>query len=250
MSLTAVVFAPSVGASAQEPAQVHTRPRLVSADARQTPSPTPSAVTRPTPQWPAPSPTPQPTPSASPSPASAWPSPTSVSPAPSNLSPAAAAFATYAPLQPARPISVTRFRQRVGEAQRQLKSRLTLTSMTPSTTSVTVAALDPDSSQIHLVTLFKDAFLKRGNELFLTTSLGTPVRFEVVRPNYVNTALRISDAKGRQFTPLVVEYPIEKGGRFREMAYYTSAHPALLSPDVVKHGKDYVRNMLDLAAGA
>jgi hypothetical protein len=250
LSLTAVVFGPSVAASAQEPAQVHTRPRVVAAATPQTPSPTPSAGTQTAAprQWPAPSPTPQPTPSASPSPASARPSTTSVSPAPSNLSPAAAAFATYAPLQPARSVSVARFRQRAADAQRQLKSRLTLTSFTPSISSVTVAALDPDSSQIHLVTLFKDTFLKRGSELYLTTSLGTPVRFEVVRPNYVNTAVRISDAKGRQLTPLVVEYPIEKGGRFREMAYYTSAHPALLSPDVVKHGKEYVRNMLDHAA--
>jgi hypothetical protein len=31
------------------------------------------------------------------------------------------------------------------------------------------------------------------------------------------------------------------------MAYYTSAHPALLSPEVTKHGQTYVRNMLDLA---
>src|SRR5207302_444347 len=37
-------------------------------------------------------------------------------------------------------------------------------------------------------------------------------------------------------------------GRFREMAYYTSAHPALLSSEVVKHGQAYVRTMLDLAA--
>jgi hypothetical protein len=32
------------------------------------------------------------------------------------------------------------------------------------------------------------------------------------------------------------------------MAYYTSAHPALLSPDVTRHGQSYVHNMLDLAA--
>jgi hypothetical protein len=70
-----------------------------------------------------------------------------------------------------------------------------------------------------------------------------------VRPNYVNTAVVVSEAAtGKQLTPLVVEYPIEKFGRFREMAYYTSAHPALLSPEVTKHGQSYVRNMLDLAA--
>src|ERR687883_1358584 len=32
------------------------------------------------------------------------------------------------------------------------------------------------------------------------------------------------------------------------MAYYTSAHPALLSADVVNAGKSYVHTMLELAA--
>jgi len=53
---------------------------------------------------------------------------------------------------------------------------------------------------------------------------------------------------GNSLTPLVVEYPIERGGRFLETAYYTSAHPALLSPEVVKSGQSYVRSMIDLAA--
>ena len=47
--------------------------------------------------------------------------------------------------------------------------------------------------------------------------------------------------------PLVVEYPIEKRGVFREMAYYTSAHPALLSPDLSRAGRAYVHRMIDLA---
>jgi hypothetical protein len=83
----------------------------------------------------------------------------------------------------------------------------------------------------------------------LTTAQGLNVRLQVVRPNYVNTAVVVSEAAtGRQLTPLVVEYPIEKFGSFREMAYYTSAHPALVSPEITKHGQTYVRNMLDLAA--
>jgi hypothetical protein len=48
--------------------------------------------------------------------------------------------------------------------------------------------------------------------------------------------------------PLVVEFPIEKRGVFREMAYYTSAHPALLSPDLSRSGRAYVHRMLDLAS--
>jgi len=83
----------------------------------------------------------------------------------------------------------------------------------------------------------------------LTTAQGLNVRLQIVRPNYVNTAVVVSDAAtGKQLTPLLVEYPIEKFGSFREMAYYTSAHPALLSPEVVKQGQTYVHTMLDLAA--
>jgi hypothetical protein len=69
-----------------------------------------------------------------------------------------------------------------------------------------------------------------------------------VRPNYVNTAVIVSDLTGRQLTPLLVEYPIEKFGRYRETAYYTSAHPALLSPELVKTGQTYVHTMVELAA--
>jgi len=166
----------------------------------------------------------------------------------------AAAVPTYvpaAPLQPARPLSVSRYRARLAEAQRALKGRMQLTAGTstpPSTFFVTIAAYDQDDSKIHLVTIPKQTLLTRGAEVTVSTSLGLPVRLTVVRPNYVNTAVVIADMQGRQLNPLLVEYPIEKGGRFTEMAYYTSAHPALLSPEVVRHGKNYVRSMLDLAA--
>jgi hypothetical protein len=113
---------------------------------------------------------------------------------------------------------------------------------------VTLAALDTTTSQIHLITLPKDLFLSRGAEATVTTHLGTTARLRVVRANGVNTAVTIFDSAGRSLTPLVVQYPIERNGYLREMAYYTSAHPALLSPEVVKAGQAYVRTMLDLAA--
>ncbi|MBC7930450.1 MAG: hypothetical protein H7Z38_07750 [Rubrivivax sp.] len=153
------------------------------------------------------------------------------------------------PLQPARPLSVNKFRERVAEAQKLLRSRLTLTSASPSLAFVTIAALEQDSSKIHNLTVPKETFLTRGTDVVLTTSQGLSVRLQVVRTNYVNTALTVSEtATGKQLTPLVVEYPIEKFGKFREMAYYTSAHPALASPDVTRHGQSYVHNMLNLAA--
>jgi hypothetical protein len=165
------------------------------------------------------------------------------------VTPAAQPFIPSVPLQPARPLAVSKFRERVAEAQKLMRSRLTLTSATPSLAFVTIAALEHDSSKIHTLSVPKEMFLTRGTDVVLTTAQGLSVRLQVVRPNYVNTAVTVSEvATGKQLTPLVVEYPIEKFGSFREMAYYTSAHPALLSTDVSRHGQSYVHNMLDLAA--
>ncbi|MDT5157104.1 MAG: hypothetical protein QOC99_528 [Acidobacteriota bacterium] len=252
LSLTALVFAPAFEARAQETAPpVFTRPRVVSV--AQQPRPTPPPVTVvPALQQATPATrqaTPQPSgvhqgsvrPQGSTSTPAASPSP--------EQTPAAEFAAPFVPLQPAHPPSVNKFRERATEARRLLTSRLMLTSMTPNTAFVTVAALDQDSSKIHMLSVPKETFLTRGTDVVLTTAQGLNVRLQVVRTNYVNTAVVVSEAAtGKQLTPLVVEYPIEKLGRFREMAYYTSAHPALLSPEVLKHGQTYVRTMLDLAA--
>ncbi|HYO64092.1 MAG TPA: hypothetical protein VER08_10710 [Pyrinomonadaceae bacterium] len=174
---------------------------------------------------------------------------TSTLPPPSQTSPAAPAVVpvyTPAPLQPARPLGLVKARTRIAETQRLMKTRLTPTAFT-STSLVTIAALDQESSQVHMLTFPKQTLLTKGADVLLTSSLGTQLRLRIVRPNYVNTSVVVADTSGRQLTPLLVEYPIEKFGRFREMAYYTSAHPALVSPEVVKAGQAYVRSMLDLA---
>jgi hypothetical protein len=259
LSLTAVLFASAPCALAQETtAPVFTRPRVVNNSAQQsaqsaTPAPnaaqTPATPQRTTPQTP--SNAQQSSTGARQgqgSPASqqgtvAVPSLTPATPAPVQ-------YVAPVPLQPARPLSLSKFKEKVTEAQRLLKSRVTLTSATPSPGFVTIAALDADSSKIHTLSVPKQTLLTRGTDVVLTTAQGLNVRLQVIRPNYVNSAVVVSDAAtGRQLTPLVVEYPIEKFGSVREMAYYTSAHPALLSPEVTKHGQTYVRNMLDLAAG-
>lgn len=118
---------------------------------------------------------------------------------------------------------------------------------TPQIQFVTVAALDRQTSKTHFVTISKETFLTKGAEFSSMTSLGTSVNVKVIRANGVNTALTITTLEGHSLTPLTVEYPIEKGGTFKELAYYTSAHPALLSKDLVRSGQSYVRNMLDLA---
>ncbi|HKO43995.1 MAG TPA: hypothetical protein VJU84_12025 [Pyrinomonadaceae bacterium] len=137
---------------------------------------------------------------------------------------------------------------RITEAVRLLRSRPMPTSFgSPAIDVVTVAALDRSTSRIHLVPMYKPTFLKKGSEATMTSSLGVQLNVRVIRANGVNTALAIFDPQGRALVPLVVQYPIERGGVFREMAYYTSVHPALFSPELARSGQVYVRTMLDLA---
>ena len=148
-----------------------------------------------------------------------------------------------------RRLTPSRIHARITEAERLLKSRAVPIAITaPPLDYVTVAALLPEPLQIHLMRIAKQDFLTKGAVLSLTTSLGLPVEVHVLRANGVNTAVTIFDNQNRALAPLVVEFPIERFGRFREMAYYTSAHPALLSSDLTKAGQAYVNSMVDLAA--
>ena len=141
---------------------------------------------------------------------------------------------------------------RIAEAKRLFKTRPQPTAMTPTTSPsiqfVNIAALDRKTSHIHVATIAKQTFLTKGSEITTTGSLGEPLTIRVIRANGVNTAVTVFTQDGRSLDPLVVEFPIEKSGTFKELAYYTSAHPALLSTDLTKSGQGYVRNMLDLAA--
>jgi hypothetical protein len=137
---------------------------------------------------------------------------------------------------------------RITEARRMLKTRPVPTASVPQIEFVTIAALDRENARTHFITLSKQTFLTKGAEVNTITSEGVNVNVRIIRANGVNTALTIFTPDGKSLTPLTVEYPIERGGKFLETAYYTSAHPALLSPDLVRSGQSYVRNMLDLAA--
>ena len=145
-------------------------------------------------------------------------------------------------------LSPLAIRGRITEAERLFKSRPLPTAMTPSIEFVTLAAFEQSTARIHKITIPKETFLTKGSELTVTSSLGMPMSVRILRANGVNTAVTIFDNAGRSFTPLLVEFPIEKRGVFRELAYYTSAHPALLSPELSRSGQAYIRNMVDLAA--
>jgi len=138
---------------------------------------------------------------------------------------------------------------RISEARRMFKTRPVLTAMPVGQIEfVTIAALDRETARTHFITISKQTFLTKGAEVNTVSSEGTNVDVRVIRANGVNTALTIFTPEGKSLVPLTIEYPIERGGKFLETAYYTSAHPALLSADLVRSGQSYVRNMLDLAA--
>lgn len=143
--------------------------------------------------------------------------------------------ATVAPAELAKQIT---------EARQLLQENSTI-----SADSVRLAALDSTTGELTTLPLSKDDFLKKDANIGATTAAGDRVNVRIVRANGVNTAVTISDATtGESLLPLVVQYPIVRGGAVTEIAYYTSAHPALLSSELNDNGQSYIRTMLDQAA--
>ncbi|HET6974794.1 MAG TPA: hypothetical protein VFI24_00610 [Pyrinomonadaceae bacterium] len=149
--------------------------------------------------------------------------------------------------EPVTHLTPSVIQNRISEAQRMFKTRPKPTAFVPSIEFVSIAALDRETGHTHVISLSKQTFLTKGAELNTVTSEGAPVTLRIIRANGVNTALTIFTPDGKSLAPLTIEYPIERGGKYLETAYYTSAHPALLSKDLVRSGQSYVRNMLDLA---
>ncbi len=112
---------------------------------------------------------------------------------------------------------------------------------------VTLAVAD-NKGEVQTLKASKEEFLTKGGEFTAVSSNGEPLKVSVVRPNYVNTAVRVTNAKGQELQPLVVRYPVEREGKLHEVAFYTSAHPAVENREVVRAGGDYVRERLDEAA--
>lgn len=142
-------------------------------------------------------------------------------------------------------LTVNQIEDRIAEAKRLLKTGADDLPLD----SVRLAALDRATGQIHTLVLTKDSFLTRGAEMTAITSVGHQARIYIARANGVNTAVVITDEMNQSpLVPLVVQYPIVRNGSLSEMAYYTSAHPALLSAEVIASGRAYVRSKLDGAA--
>jgi hypothetical protein len=150
--------------------------------------------------------------------------------------------------------SVVAAREADGAAARRVRARIARAksalqqSPAPASDTVTVAVEDADGARLHLVTLTKETLLQQGATADVVSSLGATLRVTVVRPNYVNTALRVADAAGRELTPLAVKYPRTEGKQIKEIAYYTSAHPSIATPALARDGRSYIHEQLAAAS--
>lgn len=156
----------------------------------------------------------------------------------------------YVPPTSYKTLPLGQLHSKIAEAKRLMLTRPIPTAYTDSflvTDVVRMAFYDWKTSQIDFVVLTKTVFLSRDTEIPVVSSNGKLVRVRIVRANGVNTAVTIFDDTNQPQTPLVVQYPIEKGGSLREMAYYISGHPAIITAEVINAGKLYVRNTIDIA---
>src|SRR6266699_3457077 len=125
---------------------------------------------------------------------------------------------------------------RISVAKELLGSKLDPSTL--SHDSVRLAVLNSDTSQLDIFSLAKDEFLTKDADLTATTQYGRKVHIHVTRANGVNTAVIVTDiATGQSLVPLTVQFPIVRKEAVSEVAYYTSAHPALLSPEVASAGQ-------------
>lgn len=141
-------------------------------------------------------------------------------------------------------------RNKIAEAKRQMQIkplRISLLDETQTTDFVRVAFYDYKKDQVDYVVLPKEEFLSNGSQFLKVSENGQSIRIQTIKGNGVNTPIIIFDIYNQAQQPLLVQYPIEKYGRFTEMAYYVSTHPGIVTPETVNAGKIYVRSILDAA---
>lgn len=149
-----------------------------------------------------------------------------------------------------RTLSFGQIKSKIAEAKRQMQARPLQTALTDSfftTDVVRVAFHDWDTGKIDYAVLSKEAFLNKNVDKQASTSGGKMVTIRTIRGNGVNTPVMIFDDKMKAHLPLLVQYPVEKGGKYIETAYYISTHPGIVNPEVVNAGQMYVRNTIDIA---
>ncbi|MEQ1606567.1 MAG: hypothetical protein ABL999_17035 [Pyrinomonadaceae bacterium] len=147
-------------------------------------------------------------------------------------------------------LSFSQIKSKMAEAKRYLQTKpLTTASSEPVlfTSIIRIAYYDTKDKRVDSVVMTKDQFLMPDIMTMLMSAAGKQVTSRTIRGNGVNTPVVIKDMNGEPYLPLVVQYPRENRGVYQEMAYYTSTHPGLVTPEVVSAGRFYVHNVVEIA---
>ena len=112
---------------------------------------------------------------------------------------------------------------------------------------VRIAFHDWKTGGIDYVVLTKEAFLSTVSDKAAVSQNGRQLNIRTIRGNGVNTPITLTDEKGENHLPLLVQYPVIRDGKYIETAYYMSTHPGLVTPEVVNAGRYYVRNVIEIA---
>ena len=155
-----------------------------------------------------------------------------------------------------RVVSFGFIKSKIAEAKRQMQ-QLPLPTASISSTEPTesfapadvvrIAFHDWKTGQIDFVVLTKEAFLSTVSDKAAVSQNGRQLNVRTIRGNGVNTPVTLTDEKGENQLPLLVQYPVIRNGKYIETAYYMSTHPGLVTPEVVSAGRYYVRNVIELA---
>jgi hypothetical protein len=134
----------------------------------------------------------------------------------------------------------SQIKAKIAEAKRAMLSRPINTAIAEPTpgspavgdalSMVRIAYYDYKAKQIDYIVMSKEAFLTPHSPFTALSSNGKPVVEVTLRANGVNTPITISNDKGEAQLPLLIQYPVEKNGRFQETAYYMSTHPGIITP--------------------
>jgi hypothetical protein len=160
--------------------------------------------------------------------------------------------ADFRDVRTGKTLSFRDIKSKLAEAKRELQTKPLATAAVTmpdgkSAEFVRLAFHDRRHNRIDYVVLSKEQFLSVPDEEVLTSEAGRSVRVRTVRGNGVNTPIALTDELGETHQALMVQYPVIRGGKFVEMAYYMSTHPGLVTPEVVAAGRLYVKNVIDIA---
>lgn len=147
-------------------------------------------------------------------------------------------------------LSFNQIKRKLSEAKRSMQTRTVATSLGDPSTQydyVRVAFHDWRTDRTDYFVMSKESFLSTVASQGVVSENGRQLLVKTIRGNGVNTPITITDERGQNHQPLMVQYPVVRGGKYIETAYYMSTHPGLVTPEVVSAGQFYVRNVIDLA---